>query len=584
MGVRHLDTFVRQNVPDGFFSVNIEDEIRKYFNTAAIANPPAPVIVVDLMTLNQPLSNYDKRGLLFGGRFNLAYSVIETFFAKLTDLGAQLVFFHDGPLQDSKTDTWCKRQDDRYDNTLTLFNGIERGADLDTLLREYPTPVNFRYPLKFVAKKYGQYRMVIARECDQELAAFAKQINALAILSDDSDFLIYEGSWKYWSSRELDLATLTTMEYNRSALVSHLKLSYIQMPLLATLSGNDIMPYQVVRRLHSQLGSIRDKFPNMACFIRRHYSAPLTKVKIVSILREITGHHKIQKDNLQRFQQSLDTYRVNISALNVNPNGDPVLAALIKEDSPFTYLIWQGKCLDVAIGLVDMRPTYFGSHFAKLHFSLILRMAGIILFHRKPLRPTHCAIIIKLNHHNPHRKQSYTVQYPQDIEPPTLPELQDKDPAIHEGHRDVKQQLLAWIASDTLQPDWLRSVPRVLQLTVYTLYYLVEQQALELFEADLLLQVAYDVAYETYDFHGVDYPRTLKLRPFQLIFIYQKVYSYTAKAFRLVGLDGDDFREDPPLDGVLFHKRYEDFRDGRCDLRQIRTWRIYEGTGREGRN
>nr|XP_019539584.2 uncharacterized protein LOC109410481 [Aedes albopictus] len=576
MGVRHLDTYIRETVPGGFIRINIEDEIRMYFQKAGKTNPKPPIIVIDLITLYTPLSKYDRKGLYFGGRFNLAYTVIDELFGKLKGLGAKLVFFYDGPVPESKNETWCARQDRRYEEMLPLISAVDMGFDL-TALMNYSPPLNFRYALKFIAKKYGELKVTMTHECDQELAAHATKVNALAIISNDSDFLIYEGSWKYWSSREIQLPTLVTMEYNRAALVRHLDLSFQQMPLLATLSGNDIMPFDVVKLLHYQLG-YGDEFPKLARYIKALGNGPLNEVAIRNVLSTFTN----SSTWFQQFQQSLNTYSVNINPQDGSTTGDLVQEALSKQESAFMYLLWLEKRLDVSIGLVDMRERDFGQDYGQLQISLIVRMAGIILFHRKPRQPTQCSIIIKTTHYEPHQAHSYPVVYPRDIETPTLLDLLSKDPVVLEDFQTVKYQLLAWIASDTLNPDKLREVPPQLRITVFSVYYLLDQKVLELFEADLLLQVAYDVAFETYDPKAVDYPRKIESRPFRLVFLYQTIYGLATKAYRLVGLDDENFRDDPPFDGVLFHKRYDDWSKGRCELEQIEEWRIYEELATQG--
>lgn len=577
MGVRHLDRFMRENVPGGCLRINIESEIRKYFQTAKTPNPPAPIIVIDLISLYTPLSQHDEKGVLFGGRFNLAYVAIDDFFAKLKSLGAKLEFFHDGPVQESKTETWCERQDGKYSNRLKLIEAVDAGTTVEELLSQYEIPSNVLYPLKHVAKKYGGFRLSMSRECDQELAAFATKARAFAVLSDDSDFLIYEGSWKYWSTRELELSTLFTMEFNRPALVEHLGLSFKQMPLFATLSGNHIMPYEVVRKFHITLGRSRDKFPNIGRYILDLPQKPLTEMGINSILRRVLNQGTVDKDLTERFQLSLDVYSVNIRPQVMNPTEDRVLQVLLVHDSPFMYQIWEGVPLDVSIGIVDMGRKDFGQNYARLQLFLIRRMAAIILFHRKPQRPTHCPIIIKMDHESPHQEHRVPIQYPRCLEIPSLAVMQSKEPVMVKHLRKVKFQLLSWIASDTVQHDRLRKIPQELRMTALTAYYLLEQRAIELFEADLFLQVAYDVTYDTYDYRSVVYPATIGSRPFRLIFLYQKIYALIAKAVCLVSLDGgDSVRNDPPFDGVLFHRYYDKFNDGQCDLGHIKDWRIYE--------
>ncbi|KXJ76590.1 hypothetical protein RP20_CCG009346 [Aedes albopictus] len=577
MGVRHLDTFVRERVPGGCHPINIENEVRKYIQTASTANPPVPIIVVDLISLYSSMSQHDPKGVYFGGRFNLAYVAIDEFFGKLKGLGAQLVFFYDGPVQDEKSENWCKRQDERYTRRLDMLDAIESGTSVDVLMKKYEIPHNTLYPLKYIARQYGEFRLAISRECDQELAAFATRANALAIIADDSDFLIYEGSWKYWSCRELELSTLSTMELSRVALAKFLCLSSEQMPLFATLGGNDVMPYEVVRALHNLLGHSRDKFPNIARYIRELPKKPLAEKDIINILRRTTDGEPVTKDLVQRFQQSLDVYSVNIHPQNVNPTNDPTIKVLLEQDTPFLYQIWQGTPLDVSIGTVDMRRNDIGHHYSTLQVSLIQRMAAIILFHRKPQRPNHCPVIIKMSHQSPHREHSVPVQYPRCMDVPSLPVLMSKEPFMRKTLRKVKFQLLAWIASDTLEPEQLRQVPRKLRMTVLTVYFLLEQRAIELFEADAFLQVAHDVTYNTYDIRAVVYPETVSIRPFVLVFLFQKIYALVAKAVCLVSLEeANSFRNDPPFDGVLFHRLYDKWSKGQRILDDIKEWRIYD--------
>ncbi|XP_062562246.1 uncharacterized protein LOC134225852 [Armigeres subalbatus] len=572
MGVRHLDTFVRNDILGSFYWINIEEQIREHFKKSV----EPPIIVIDLLTLFEPLGMHDQKGLLFGGRFNLAFVAIDEFFTKLTRLGAELVFFCDGNINGQKKTTWCNRQDNRYEDNLKLIDAIERGTGLRALVNEYRAPLNFRYPLWNVAQKYGKCNMTFGRECDQVLAAHAMQVNALAIISNDSDFLIYKGSWRYWSSACLNLSTLCTIEYNRYAIVDQLGLNFDQMPLFATLMGNDIMPFDSVNYFHKRHGSGVNKFFSMAQYIRTLSYPQLDDNAILNILNEITNN-KVDEDLIQKFHRSLDTYSVKIQPLNLNPTADPLIGALVRRDSPFEYLIWKGEPLDVSIYIADMRRNDFGNDYAKLLVGLISRMAGIILFQRKP-RPKQLRIAIKTSHREPHRVHTFTVKYPRNIDTPTLLHLLSKEQSTQEMLRDIKFQLLSWTASDTLNPDELQKIPSHFRITAMTLYYLLERHLLKLFEADLFLQVAYDVSFQTYDIMAVEYPETIMSRPFLLAFFYQQIYKYMTHAIRVVGLDDEDnFRDGPLFDGVLFHQRYDEWSQGQYRVDHIKEWRIYAG-------
>ncbi|XP_062555408.1 uncharacterized protein LOC134220375 [Armigeres subalbatus] len=576
MGVSYLDSFIRNNVPGGFFLIEMESEIRK---CADLAVASRPIIVIDLVSLYGTLSKYDEKGLPFGGRINLAYSVIDQFFKKFKSFGVELVFFDKGAVQEQKDEDWCNRQDTWYMKNLMLFDAVDEEIGVDDFLRLHWNILSFRIPLAKIARKHGLYKMAPARDCHREIATYANKYNAMAIISNNSDFLIYEGSWRYWSSQVLELSSMKTREYNRPALLSYLGLTFQQMPLFATLCGANRMPREFYLQLHSELRiTHHNKVPDTARIVRELPLAFVQKTANLNNLSQILYNNLIDKDLMEQFEMSLDSYRTTISINTNSSQDDPVSQVLSTLDSPFHYFIWRRIPLDIAVGVIDMRQPGFDNE--QLLTSLILRMAGIILFHKKPARPTQCPIIIKLSHTSSHQIHWLDIQYPPDVEPPTVLELFSTDSTVSENVLDIKYQLLAWIASDSLHPGRLQRIPKELRLTVYTLYYLMEQKVLELFEADLFLQVAYDVIYKRYDPNAVEYPTTIKGRPYRVVFLFQKVYAQTSKAFRLLGVHhGETVRDDLPFDGVLFHDLYDEWSRGLCDLDRIRDYRIYEANG-----
>jgi hypothetical protein len=80
------------------------------------------------------------------------------------------------------------------------------------------------------------------RECDEEIAEYARNKQCFAILGQDTDYIIYEGAQYYLSMLKLNLLTMTTLNYNRWALARHLSIHPNQLPILASLIGNDVVP------------------------------------------------------------------------------------------------------------------------------------------------------------------------------------------------------------------------------------------------------------------------------------------------------------------------------------------------------
>lgn len=114
------------------------------------------------------------------------------------------------------------------------------------------------------------------READEEIAEYASAHNCFAILGQDTDYVILEGPHYYLSIAHLDLDMLTTRNYNRNILARNLNLITTQLPLFATLCGNDIISYEDLEIFHRRLppGSrgrppFHVLFPRVAKYVNR---------------------------------------------------------------------------------------------------------------------------------------------------------------------------------------------------------------------------------------------------------------------------------------------------------------------------
>lgn len=78
------------------------------------------------------------------------------------------------------------------------------------------------------------------KECDDEIISYAARNKCLAVLGQDSDYVIYRhGAQYYLSSEHLDISKMTTFAYDKFALARHLKLHVKDLPVFASLMGND---------------------------------------------------------------------------------------------------------------------------------------------------------------------------------------------------------------------------------------------------------------------------------------------------------------------------------------------------------
>ncbi|XP_062558715.1 uncharacterized protein LOC134223557 isoform X1 [Armigeres subalbatus] len=576
MGVTKLLSFAREAVPNGSFTIDIKEEIRKFYSSSTSTNPPAPIIVVDLMCIVRPFIMLDAVGVLCGGRYNHISRQLDAFFGEMKNLGAELAFFWDGPITMTTDDGWCKKRDHKYQTVIELFDAVDQGFDI---FDPNPDIIPFHYTatVKQVAMRHGRYYYATSRECDQDMVAFANNSRALAIITNDSDMLIYGGSWRFWCTNGLNMANLTIVEYDRVALRSFLQLSTAQMSLMATLVGNDIINSSELYNFHKVLGRSIDKITNVADFILTNANKSADGI-LIEALEFCSNRRALMK----RFKMSLAIYNLEKQPFISRIHG-PIEDLLLSRGLSLFYNMWTSSSIQCSLDELDIRDEQLGQMVHTMIIAHIRRMGGIILYKRQMQRRivdySKCHILTKLQYEADYACHEYSVEFPTHIEPPPLEDLLSDDPVLQHTLLDTKHELLSWILFKNIVQLPVDTIPQPLQITVFALYCLVERKILMPFEADLLLKVAHDVTCDQYDPDTVSYPQQLASRPFRVAFAFEKVYVSVAKAFNLVGLTNSVGGE-LPFDGVLFHNWYDDWKNRRdgdeTGMEEIEHLRLYK--------
>lgn len=269
-----------------------------------------PTLVIDLMGFVNLLMR-DKISMLYGGRHIYYRLELENLLLKLQEV-ADLVFFEDGPVVDQKFQTWVKRSNLKYREMLDLIEKISKGFSLQQVvenLKQIPRATTFMRMVEKVATKFGKLVVSVIKECDAELARYANNNKSvLAVLVDDTDFLVFAGHWRYFSLKQLNTFTLVTMEYDKRSLRYHLGLDDLQLRVLSTIAGNDIIQYEEVQGFHRYYcgHSPQHKFLFLAQFIRDRMPRNIKQV-INWIANEVL--HDTRGPAKYRIKQSIFQYK-----------------------------------------------------------------------------------------------------------------------------------------------------------------------------------------------------------------------------------------------------------------------------------
>lgn len=157
-----------------------------------------PIIVFDFVALTH--FETEIKDNICGGRHANILNNFDEMLTNLKAAGSQLVFFSDLNTQKGKSIEWMKRRDESFAFNIDLYDCISSKQSSKTIassIKEGKNLSSASYGLSLIAQKYGEFHYAIDQECDLEMARYATENSAFAVVSCDSDFFIYKGKWKF---------------------------------------------------------------------------------------------------------------------------------------------------------------------------------------------------------------------------------------------------------------------------------------------------------------------------------------------------------------------------------------------------
>lgn len=280
-----------------------------------------PTLVIDLFGF-MAILKADKLKTLYGGSHRQCFKTIDNLFRRLSEV-TDLVFYQDGPVVEQKGDTFIKRRNEQYTAMIEMIDKVNQKIPIKQIVEEWgrkPVP-SIRSGYEFLSKlatKYGRHVVSMTKECDAEIAQFAcNNPSVIAVIAEDSDFLIFPGNWRYFSTQNINLETLETVEYSRTTLRRFLALNDHQLTILATIGGNDIVKYDEVRHCHGSKirHFVHFKDPS---FVKTKFIKIAEKVQNLDVLSTqglisllayfLLGDQSVSSQ--QRIIESMDQYNV----------------------------------------------------------------------------------------------------------------------------------------------------------------------------------------------------------------------------------------------------------------------------------
>lgn len=358
-------------------------------------NKTSPLIVFDLMGLVHVLKT-NPTDALFAGRHQMLIALYEKFFFHLQSLGATLAFFTDGTVQNEKIPEWIKRQSSKYEVQIQFYDKHDTSR--------IPAVTTITKSLIETCKRIGYFHYSINNDCDKEVARYATENNALAVIAGDTDFLIFKGNWNYWSTYHLDFDQLKTVEFSRSTLRNHLKLNVKQMAIFGTICGNDIVSQRLLKKL--TFDSLEKKIMYISKYVRSitKSSSTLTAKDLKAI--SLAFFERDDNTNVELIKTSIDFYDIN--SFNDTCKQSRKLALHLG----YLYNILIDQPNLISLNYIDFRCCE-AEVFAENIKVLVKRQMGILLKHKQNTALTR-RVFIKCSHAQPPSEYILHAQYPRE--------------------------------------------------------------------------------------------------------------------------------------------------------------------------
>lgn len=345
-----------------------------------------PTIVIDFMCVVNSIIPNGKDSVC-GGRHE---RVLNAWIKKLDAFKATnclLVFFSDLNIQEGKIGEWLKRRNSEFSRYSNLYNAIEEKPFSQIKFKQALSSTF--YGMAVMAESYGEFHYSIEHECDLEIAQYAKRHNAVAVISNDSDFLIFDGPWSLWSYNGIEVRRTrlkaTCLKYGRNDVARNLNLLTYQLPLFATLMGNDITSThnKVLNRFGQKLDTSQSRFQNVARYIRNLGRLELNDNDIKRIAQDV--FKSVDNNYCQLIKTSIDSYNTSFPPATVN---DPIESELLHTN--MYRLLMETKCSihGILLPLYDMRGCPEEANLSKLLTDWIKRRKGVI-FYNSSNAPAH---------------------------------------------------------------------------------------------------------------------------------------------------------------------------------------------------
>lgn len=386
-----------------------------------------PKLLIDLEEFAHIVGQHDELGMILGGRFSSYNKFLTRFLEKIHKANAKPVFFLSGKSARDDLLLFIPQQEKKYIEHLKIYDDIEKNK-LEHYLRERKMVCvsnrissAFEWNLINICKKFGDLHVSFVRH-NQEIVQYAQRYSGevLAIVTNDTSFLAFEGEYQYWQSNEISLKELTGVRFNRHALFKNLDINNEKLQLLSALAGGMFLPFDQLQYFWGKLSAaspqpVRGRISKLALYASHQQLVEKSETNRVpfqleSIAYDVFGPSYTELE-LNSIYNSLMLFETDFcgSRSHKTPFID-----FCRVHNTFLYFLITDDVYSVKdIEYVDYR-TFNNKNFAQLIVPILMKLCGILYKDDSPRRPTR-KICAKYAHDEPAKVVNEVVVYPKSM-------------------------------------------------------------------------------------------------------------------------------------------------------------------------
>lgn len=205
-----------------------------------------PTIIIDLKELNKILGDRANRQQSFeaaltnGGRFQKFNELLEYFFGEMKGTGANLVFI-------------ARLNEGRYKDVKAFKSSSLR-----------PNERLWYNMLHSICSKYGDVHVNYGMDKCAILAyARENQANVMALITRNTEFLVYDGDYQLWSLADVNFRHLKIAQFHRENIYATLEVDTEQLQLMLAISELNPSTQRVL------VGEKEPKLPVLIRFVQQ---------------------------------------------------------------------------------------------------------------------------------------------------------------------------------------------------------------------------------------------------------------------------------------------------------------------------